>query len=109
MDQHFVSGTWVTKAGQEEEFVRRWEEFTDWSAQHAHGARSFVLVRDERDPRHFLSFGTWDDPAAIRAWRSTQEFATRLSACVELCQEFHASDYVLAAQRPQPSQRQMVR
>ena len=71
MDRYYVSGNWVAKQGQEEEFIRRWTEFTEWSAQHAPGARSFILIRDERDTRHFVSIGTWDDPAAIEAWRGS--------------------------------------
>jgi quinol monooxygenase YgiN len=99
MVEHYVSGNWITKDGRVEEFVLRWTEFTDWSARYARGAQSFVLIRDQREPRHFVSFGTWEDAAAIEQWRGDAEFAARLRACVELCDEFSASDYVLAAVR----------
>jgi heme-degrading monooxygenase HmoA len=48
-------------------------------------------------PRQFLSFGTWADLESVRAWRATSEFARLLGRCRELCEEFHAADYSLAA------------
>jgi heme-degrading monooxygenase HmoA len=93
----YVSGDWRVSAGSEEEFVARWLAFTGWSLENASGARSFVLIRDMEQPQHFLSFGTWADLESVRAWRATTEFARLLGRCRELCDEFHAGDYSLAA------------
>jgi heme-degrading monooxygenase HmoA len=97
MADQYVSGQWRVKAGSEEEFVTRWLAFTGWSLDNAPGAGSFVLIRDTADPRHFVSFGTWDDPESVHAWRSSPEFAELLGRCRELCEEFRAGDYELAA------------
>lgn len=56
-----------------------------------------MLIRDKREPAHFVSIGTWDDPRSIDNWRGSQDFAAMFQACVELCEGFHASDYTLAA------------
>jgi len=95
--QPYTSGTWVVRQGREEEFVARWTEFTEWALANAEGAQGFLLIRDSEDPRRFLSFGGWDDPDAVNAWRSTPEFADRLGRCRELCEDFRATDHTLSA------------
>jgi heme-degrading monooxygenase HmoA len=97
MADQYVSGDWKVRTGSEDEFVARWRAFTGWSLENAPGARSFVLIRDMDEPRHFLSFGSWTDLESVRAWRATSEFAQLLGRCRELCEEFHAGDYSLAA------------
>jgi heme-degrading monooxygenase HmoA len=96
-DRHYASGNWTVKAGREEEFIARWLEFTGWSKANAPGAREFALLRDQDDPRHFISYGTWDDEASRKAWKNTPEFAKGFGACRDLCDEFSGSDYTLAA------------
>jgi heme-degrading monooxygenase HmoA len=97
MADQYVSGDWSVKAGTEDEFVSRWLDFTGWSKEQAAGARSFVLLRDMEEPQHFVSLGTWDDRDSINAWRSTPEFAEKLGRCRELCEDFRARDFTLAA------------
>jgi heme-degrading monooxygenase HmoA len=93
----YVSGDWRVRAGSEEEFISRWLAFTGWSLHNAPGAGSFVLIRDLQDPRHFVSIGTWADLESVRGWRGRPEFAELLGRCRELCEEFRAGDYALAA------------
>jgi heme-degrading monooxygenase HmoA len=95
--KQYTAGTWVVKEGSEAEFIARWEEFTGWSLANAPGAHHFVLIREEADPRRFLSFGAWDDRSAVDAWRGTAEFQQRLAACRELCDDFKGTDHTLAA------------
>ena len=94
----FVSGRWTVKPGSEDEFVTRWTAFTQWSLDNAKGARGFYLLRDEKEPNRFVSLGYWDDKASIGAWRQSPEFAEKLGRARELCDEFEARDYALAAQ-----------
>ena len=35
--QPYTAGTWVVQAGQEDEFIRRWTEFTGWAQREAPG------------------------------------------------------------------------
>jgi heme-degrading monooxygenase HmoA len=97
MADRYVSGEWRVRAGNEEQFVARWLAFTGWSLHNAPGAESFVLIRDVEQPCRFVSFGAWADLESIRAWRGRPEFAQLLGRCRELCEEFRAGDYALAA------------
>jgi heme-degrading monooxygenase HmoA len=97
MAGQYVSGEWRVTPGSEEEFVTRWLAFTGWSLHNAPGAESFVLIRDMGEPRRFVSLGTWADLEAVNAWRRRPEFAELLGRCRELCEEFRAGDYALAA------------
>jgi heme-degrading monooxygenase HmoA len=93
----YTSGRWVVKAGGEEEFIKRWTEFTDWSLEHAAGAENFSLIQNASDPTLFLSFGAWRDTDSVEGWRGSDEFRQRLGRCRELCEEFEAQDYALVA------------
>jgi heme-degrading monooxygenase HmoA len=95
--QPYTSGNWIVKVGNEEEFVTRWTEFTEWSLANASGAESFYLIRDAAEPRHFISFGAWDDHQSVSSWRDTKEFQDRLARCREVCEDFRGTDYTLSA------------
>ena len=95
--QHYTSGNWVVKQGSEEEFVARWTEFTEWALKNAPGAQSFVLIRRDDDPRHFVSFGAWNDAESAAAWKNMPEFAEDLGRLRALCDEFTSSDSTVAA------------
>ena len=95
--QPYTSGRWLVKAGNEEAFIERWTAFTQWSLNNAPGAESFVLIQDTSDPRRFLSFGAWDNLAAVTTWRQSPEFGELLGECRALCEEFEPHDYALAA------------
>jgi heme-degrading monooxygenase HmoA len=98
LGRQFTSGNWIVKEGNEETFVQRWTEFTEWSKSAASGATSFFLIRDDGNPQHFLSFGGWDDFDSVKKWRQSPEFGERLGKCRELCDEFQAGDYSLSSQ-----------
>lgn len=97
--QPFTSGNWVVKEGREDDFVSRWTEFVEWSIDTMGAGASDppVLIRQEANPRHFLSFGGWRDADTVQKWRSHPEFAERLGRCRELCDEFVAGDYAVVA------------
>jgi heme-degrading monooxygenase HmoA len=95
--QPFTSGNWTVKPGNEEEFIRRWTEFTSWAQREASGAQGFVLIRHMDDPRQFVSFGSWESKDAVDRWRSTPEFVQYLGACREVCDEFRPADSTVAA------------
>jgi heme-degrading monooxygenase HmoA len=86
----------VGQRGSEEDFIDRWTTFTQWSLNNADGAESFVLIGDTGDPRRFLSFGTWENPEAVRTWRERPEFSELLGQCRALCDHFEPHDYTLA-------------
>jgi heme-degrading monooxygenase HmoA len=95
--QPFTSGNWLVRGGSEDEFIARWTALTEWSLNEAAGAQFFYLIQDSRDPRRFLSFGAWDKPESVQAWRQQPRFSELLGACRELCDQFEAHDYKLAS------------
>jgi heme-degrading monooxygenase HmoA len=95
--QPYTHGNWVVQEGQEDEFIKRWTEFTEWAHQNSPGAESFVLLRNVAEPRQFVSFGSWADGDSVNAWRSTPEFAQRMASCREVCEDFRPADSTLAA------------
>ena len=92
----YASGNWVVTKGREEEFVRRWTEFLQWTRASFDELGSAHLIRDEETPAHFVSFATWQSVEALREWRSRPEFALRMGACRALCDDFRGSSYTLA-------------
>lgn len=96
-DTVYASGNWIVTKGREEEFVRRWTEFLQWTRSTFGELGTAQLLRDEETQGHFVSFATWQSINALREWRSRPEFAEHLSACRSLCDEFRGSSYVLAA------------
>jgi len=69
----YSSTTWIVKAGQEDEFVRRWNEFAEWSEGQGLSARA-MLFRDLDEPTRFVSFGPWESLQAIARWRTLPGF-----------------------------------
>src|SRR5215211_7329745 len=96
-DQSYSSGQWKVRAGSEEEFVKRWNTFIEWSLENAPGAGSFVLVRSTEDPTSFLSLGSWESQEAQQAWREMPRMQELLDQCRELCEAFDSHSYTLAA------------
>ena len=97
MSNQYASGNWVVNPGREQEFIARWMEFLEWTRASSPGLDSARLIQESEDPRHFISFATWDSADAMRVWRSQPEFANKLAACRELCQDFRGSSYTVAA------------
>ena len=93
----YTSATWTVKPGHEEEFVRRWTEFTEWAHANSRGAQSFVLLRSNGEPQQYTSFGAWESPDAVAAWRNTPEFAQHLARCREVCDDFRPNDQTVVA------------
>lgn len=93
--QTYTSGDWLVKAGQEEEFERCWRKFAKWSAKNAPGCGDFYLIQAKQNPRHFLSFGSWESQEAVDTWRRMPEFKEAIGKCKQLCENFQAGDYIL--------------
>jgi heme-degrading monooxygenase HmoA len=92
----YASGNWVVTEGREEDFVRRWAEFLQWTRAAFDDFGSAHLIRDEEAPRHYVSFATWKSIERLREWRSRPEFAERFGACRALCDDFRGSSFTLA-------------
>lgn len=86
----YTSGTWIVRAGREEEFVAAWSDLASWTtAEIAPGQRA-MLLRDRDDPSHFVSFGPWDSDEDIARWRASEGFVSRVGRIRELLDRFEA-------------------
>jgi len=97
VSEEFASGNWCVSPGREEEFVARWTEFLEWTRDSAPGLTAARLIHDADDPRHFISFATWESREALLRWRALPAFTEHLKACTALCDDFRGSNYSLAA------------
>ena len=87
MTTPYSSTTWIVKPGLEDEFVRRWSEFADWSGAQGLTA-SAMLLRDMDERNRFVSFGPWETVDAIRRWRSLPGFQERVARLHEVLEHF---------------------
>ena len=92
-----TSGDWVVSEGREDDFVAAWSELIRWSLEAIPGCRWATLIRQDDDPRHFISFGEWDGKEVVATWRQHPEFPEKLGAARSLCETFIGLDYTVAA------------
>lgn len=93
MEQYYTSGNWHVRSGSEEEFIKRWTEFAESARPKARGR--FVLIRENDDPKHFVSVGTWSTEEDVRAWMEMPEFKETFAHLGSLCDEYHGGPYSL--------------
>ena len=94
-NQHWSSGNWQTSEGNTKEFVERWRDFLTWTKEANDGFYGARLVRDLQNPNHFVSFASWRDLDALRAWQGKPEFAEHYNACHALCGDVQSGGYEL--------------
>ena len=97
MNGGFVSGDWVTRAGEQNTFILAWTAFLEWSHNDCPGLRWAILLRDSENERHFISTTEWDSADHRDAWRGHPDFPAHLSLCRACCEEFRGVDYQLVA------------
>ena len=98
MTEHYASGNWHVSEGKEEQFLGLWREWLEWTRDNREGFRAARLIREESDPRHFISFAEWNSLDLRAAWKNDPGFAERQTACRALCDEFYGSDYTVAVE-----------
>jgi quinol monooxygenase YgiN len=73
-------GTWLVKAGREDEFARRWEESASNLSLEFPDV-TFRLMRDRDNPRRFMSFGEgWRNLEQVEAARSLPSFQDSMAS-----------------------------
>jgi heme-degrading monooxygenase HmoA len=86
--QHAYTHTmWVVRPEQETEFVRRWQDWAQWS-QNAGLQAHAILLRDVDNPMIHMSFGRWESLSAVRDWRLLTGYHERVKALGGVVQEF---------------------
>ena len=87
MENLYTHTTWRVKPGHEDDFVRCWTEWIEWS--HAEGLREeALLLRDAENPQTFVSFGPWENVAAVATWRALPGYQERVARLQEVLDGF---------------------
>jgi heme-degrading monooxygenase HmoA len=71
----WTHGTWLVKAGREEEFVAVWRELARVTAETLDLAAPPTLVRNRDRPTEFLSFAPWPSVDEVERFRASEPFA----------------------------------
>jgi heme-degrading monooxygenase HmoA len=97
MGDLYTCGTWTVIAGREDDFVAAWQDLADWTAAEIAGASWANLVQHQEKPNVFLSFGPWESPESIAAWRESEGFRERVGRIRDLLEAFEPGTYELRA------------
>jgi heme-degrading monooxygenase HmoA len=81
----FAFGYWTVKPGREERFLEKWQNFAQWTLNHFRGARWVYIVRDQEKSNEFISFGPWNSPDNLAAWRQSPKCINAFAELKELC------------------------
>ena len=87
MADTYTHTTWRVKPGQEDEFIRRWSEWIQWSHLQGLGPRA-RLLRDAEHPSTFVSFGPWMSDDAVKNWRAAGGYHERVALMQEVLEGF---------------------
>jgi quinol monooxygenase YgiN len=75
-----TAGTWVVRAGREDEFARRWEESASNLSLEFPDV-TFRLLRDRENPRRFVSLGEgWRNVEQVEAAQSLPSFQDSIAS-----------------------------
>jgi quinol monooxygenase YgiN len=85
--QTYTSSLWTAKKGKEATLIAAWENFAKWSSQQRLGLIEAALLQDSEQPQRFVSYGVWQNPQGIQAWRQRPEFREFVTKVQELCQD----------------------
>lgn len=97
MPQAYTLTVWRVKPGMEDEFVRRWSEWIEWS--HRQGLQADArLLRDVERPGTFTSFGPWATLAAVKSWRALEGYHERVARLQEVLEGFEPHTLELVAE-----------
>src|SRR5260221_14289740 len=95
--RRYTLGIWTAKPGKEQAFIAEWEAFARWTGTNIQGTGTAPLLQDSDHPEQFISFGPWQNPEAIKAWRVSVEFKAFVSKVRELCDDFRPRSLVEVA------------
>ena len=98
MAETYSHTTWRVKPGSEQEFVRRWEEWAEWSHRQGLGAHA-RLLHDVESPEMYVSFGPWVSVDAVKNWRSLDGYHDRVARLPEVVVSFEPRTFEMVAER----------
>jgi heme-degrading monooxygenase HmoA len=91
MTEMITTGTWLVADGKQAAFLDAWAGFAAWASS-KDGAGTLRLGRDSREPARFVSFGAWESPELVHAWKADVEFRERMAGVLQYVDEFVPSE-----------------
>jgi hypothetical protein len=88
MSTVYTYADWLIREGREDEFVRIWTEFVDWSAGETDAALGGLLLQDSSDARRFISIGPWRSSEEAYEWFRRPDLEQRSLALREVADRF---------------------
>ena len=98
METHYTLTTWQVQANHEDEFVRRWSEWVEWSHREGLDAPA-LLLRDVDHPHTFISLGPWQSITAVKNWRALPGYQERVARLREVVDRFEPRTLEVTARR----------
>ncbi|MGW1895315.1 antibiotic biosynthesis monooxygenase family protein [Streptomyces sp. NPDC002004] len=95
---YWASGNWYVAEGRADEFLARWTEFLTWTKETNEGFQWARLIRERREPNHFISLSAWRDLDSLKGWRNHPEFEALFDRCCALCTQMQTASYELAGE-----------
>ena len=108
MAELVTTGTWSVDPTKEVDFIDAWAAFAAWASSMP-GAGTLRLGRDVSVAARFVSYAVWEDPDAVRAWKSMPEFRERLARVLQHVDDFHAVELDVVATGARSSEAQLSR
>jgi heme-degrading monooxygenase HmoA len=97
LEETYTLGIWTVKPGKEEEFIRIWTSFANWTSENISGAGKGRLLLDEKNSLRFISFGPWNSEDSIQKWRDSGEFKSFVTKAKDLCDDFQPNTLKLVS------------
>jgi heme-degrading monooxygenase HmoA len=97
MGQLYSLGIWNVKAGQEQEFVKTWAAFSEWTVGQHPEAGEALLLQDTEKPGRYVSLSPWQSARALENWREHSRFGTFVARAGDLCDEIQPHTLQLVA------------
>jgi heme-degrading monooxygenase HmoA len=93
----YTLGIWTVMSGKEADFINEWTSFANWTGKNISGTGKAYLLRDEKNPLRFISFGPWDNERAIQKWRESDEFKSFVTKVKRICTDFQPNTLKVAS------------
>jgi heme-degrading monooxygenase HmoA len=96
----YACGQWKVRAGEEEEFVRRWKDLADWTPSAFPDAviGTARLIQSRTDPTRFVSLGPFESADAFAEWRAHPVFKEKQDRIAEVLESGDRDVYEVRAE-----------
>ena len=92
-ERFYTLASWRIREGQEEEFLRVWQEELASAFLSAIPMAKGTLIQSLEDQRQFYSFGPWESLEQMQTARSDKRVGEAIGKLVGLCEEATPGPY----------------